>query len=421
MPSTGALTVIGIFIAALGILIYPTAVFYMDMLGINKNVTDFNTEYCSVIKAVECCEDVALHGPSGKVFMPCKDCSDQAKWFPPMDDWDKSANPASGQVHVFDLNVSAVEGGIHVFSCQGSSNICFHRPFQTDTFTTLKLVNFDLPGLHPHGLSILQSPTDPTLIHLALINHRFDGSVVELFDHHLNTDELVHVRTVSLPELVWYPNNVVLVGPRSFYVSNPLWSMNKFVRIFERFLRLKSGHVVFYDGEGKEPKAKIVADKLMLPNGLDISADGKKVFVAQTVQPGIRVYERKPNNNLRFIEDIDLTDFFLPDNIFVDKRTGSIYAAGFPQALKLDDAHAIMIESQGKGDVSLCSQAVARISNNTAEDRFYGKKYQTELSFSNSGAKLKSGTSTGIIVDSERNKSVIGAVYGPPVVCTIAF
>lgn len=68
---------------------------------------------------------------------------------------------------------------------------------------------------HPHGISLFIHADGRTL--LFAVNHRAEGSFVEIFE--VAGDALLHRESISHP-LMFSPNDVLAVGPRSFYVTN---------------------------------------------------------------------------------------------------------------------------------------------------------------------------------------------------------
>jgi arylesterase/paraoxonase len=70
---------------------------------------------------------------------------------------------------------------------------------------------------HPHGFSLYQDNEGDNL--LFVINHRQDGrQTVEVFATQLN-DQLQHLETIE-SRLTKWPNDLVAVGPRQFYLTD---------------------------------------------------------------------------------------------------------------------------------------------------------------------------------------------------------
>ena len=150
-------------------------------------------------------------------------------------------------------------------------------------------------NFRPHGLSLYVA-ADGTRT-LMVVNHttpasldtNWQANAVEIFDV---TGEgaalaLRHRRTVSAPEMS-APNDLVAVSPDSFYVTNMVGSTSGLGLGLEMFLGLKRGAVLYFDG------AKMVraVEKLSYPNGVNISADGKTVYVAESGGRRLSAYAR---------------------------------------------------------------------------------------------------------------------------------
>lgn len=110
---------------------------------------------------------------------------------------------------------------------------------------------------------------------------------VEIFDVAPNGD-LTHVRTVSEQRLT-SPNDVVAVGPDSFYVSNDVAPGRSTLLGMLHFLtRTPSGAIYYFDGVSM----RVAADALRFANGVAVSGDGKRFYAAETSGQALRIYVR---------------------------------------------------------------------------------------------------------------------------------
>ena len=134
---------------------------------------------------------------------------------------------------------------------------------------------------HPHGIGLILPQTgEPSLF---AVNHSSAGHFVEIFD--FEQYGLVHRETVSGPLLV-SPNDVLPVGSDRFYVTNDHGSRSKIVQTVEDFLQLSRANVLYYDGA----QFRVVADGFRYANGINMSPDGRTVYVAATTSgetPGV--------------------------------------------------------------------------------------------------------------------------------------
>ncbi len=136
---------------------------------------------------------------------------------------------------------------------------------------------------HPHGISLYKTEKGETL--LFVINHTRGGSFVEIFEYRDN--RLVHRESIGHP-LMFSPNDLVAVGPRSFYATNDHGNTSKWGRTLEEYLQLASAYVVYFDGNGMDIAAKGFA----YANGIHTSIDGKRVYVAETTGGSLHVLSR---------------------------------------------------------------------------------------------------------------------------------
>jgi arylesterase/paraoxonase len=135
--------------------------------------------------------------------------------------------------------------------------------------------------LHPHGLGLYHGKGGKTSIFV--VNHRSYGHFVEIFD--IKEGAFTHRASVE-GELMMSPNDVIPVGPDRFYVTNDHGSKSGIARFLEEALPLKKASVLYYDGKG----FATVAGGLAYANGINVSNDGKTLYVAETVGRSIHTY-----------------------------------------------------------------------------------------------------------------------------------
>ena len=106
-------------------------------------------------------------------------------------------------------------------------------PHQNDKITPLELKNFPPEeDFLLHGLGIYEDKNEPNKLYLFFVNHKRSGSVIEIFEHTLNTKVLNHLNTVK-HDLIHHPNDVAPVSKNEFYVTNFQYSDNQLLRNFE--------------------------------------------------------------------------------------------------------------------------------------------------------------------------------------------
>ena len=153
--------------------------------------------------------------------------------------------------------------------------------------------------LHPHGLSLFIDADGQRYIFV--INHpedRENGVEAVEFFRETEPGSFAHVETFK-NVLLTHPNDLVAVGPREFYVAidDPRREGN-----LTNLLHFRGDDVT------------ISIDDIESGGGINASADGRFVYVAETYAKAIRVFERNlANGKLASIRRINLES--APDNI----------------------------------------------------------------------------------------------------------
>lgn len=179
----------------------------------------------------------------------------------------------------------------------------------------------------PHGISLWREPDGRAA--LFVVNHPPDGHgwprhTIEIYD--VLDDRLAHRATLVDPRLVM-PNDLVAVGLDRFYVTNTHAHPPGFLQTVETYLQLRGAEVLYY-GPGGFSTA--IAD-LVFPNGINVSPDGRTVYVAAVTWRSVLTYARDP-----------ATDALTPrgeiaidsggDNIEVD-ADGALWIGSHPKLL----------------------------------------------------------------------------------------
>lgn len=175
---------------------------------------------------------------------------------------------------------------------------------------------------HPHGLGIFTDADGG--LSVFVVNHRRSDDSIEIFDY--DGEKLAHRRSVS-GKLMHNPNDVLPVGRDKFYATNDHGFLTFNGQLLEDFLQLSRAYVLYFDGE----KFRVVAEGLSYANGINISPDGKTVYVAETVGGGIRAYDRDvETGDLTFRDSVDLNTG--ADNIELDEA-GNLWVGAHPKLL----------------------------------------------------------------------------------------
>ena len=188
------------------------------------------------------------------------------------------------------------------------------------------LLNPESPEVfHPHGMSVWQDSTGAKVI--MVINHRNDEEhTVEIYDVH-RWDSLTWRESVR-HELIAAPNDLVAIDDRSFYITNVSQSFTGALRQMDAFLGLGLGNVVLYENGN----ARVVAEDLRFANGIQMSQDGKQIFVTETVGGTLDIFSREADNSLTYEKELEIGVGL--DNISVDEK-GHLWIAQNPDLLAL--------------------------------------------------------------------------------------
>ena len=174
-------------------------------------------------------------------------------------------------------------------------------------------------GLYAHGLS--QSGGK-----LIAINHKSDKDAIEFFD--LEGSSLVHTRSFS-HKLLFNVNDCAATADfHVMYCTN--WRSHKtgtFLDMAEVYLRLPWTNVVrcnLKSGECAE-----AARDLKMANGVQVSMNGKFLFVVESVRPAIAVFRILDDGTLQLSHKIPTRESC--DNLSID-ADGNLFSGCHPKA-----------------------------------------------------------------------------------------
>lgn len=149
----------------------------------------------------------------------------------------------------------------------------------------LRSLTSDFPReLYPHGISLWRS--DEGEARLFVVNHAPTGDRVEIFSW--DGDRLSLVESIA-DDSLHSLNDLAGVGPDSFYATNDHGARGSVGRALEDYLRLRRGTVVYWDGR----RATQVADGIGYANGIAVSAEGDRLYVASPTRGTIHLFERR--------------------------------------------------------------------------------------------------------------------------------
>jgi arylesterase/paraoxonase len=138
-------------------------------------------------------------------------------------------------------------------------------------------------GFWPHGISLYRGADGKKT--LFAISHASGKHSVEIFD--VDGATLTFRRTVTDPAMV-SPNDIVGVGADAFYVTNDHANPTGWMRTAEDYLRLRQTTAQFFDGQTFTTALSGIGGA----NGINVSADGKSLYLSAASELTVYVYDR---------------------------------------------------------------------------------------------------------------------------------
>ncbi|KAF9126603.1 Serum paraoxonase/arylesterase 2 [Mortierella sp. 14UC] len=330
------------------------------------DIQPYNTAGCEVVPGgLEACEDIHLHRASGLAFTTCGNAEARKDWFPPMSK----------------LNASAGE-------------VAFQDKFVIYDIPSGKYQEMELRGFPVgtdrvfHGLGIWdRSPTELTIF---AVNHRRGGSVIEVLEYTIGGKFVQYKETIR-HELIRTPNDILAMGPRSFYVSNDHKYKSGAKRAYEEVLRRPLSNVIFHSPEGTH----IAYENVVSANGITSNTDRSLIYLSACHGAGVHVLRPTPDNKL-VDEDYIKLDFY-NDNPSYEPESDSVFITGHVKPFTLT------LKLKKKG-VQL--DAPSRIVKLTRK-RDGGHKVETVLE--DDGGLISTGTVAA--VDRQRGVMLVGTAF----------
>jgi arylesterase / paraoxonase len=271
-----------------------------------------------------------------------------------------------------------------------STGAIFTLNLNDSTKTLINLTDrFKIREFRPHGISLLSIKDKKFLF---VISHKDNKNDILKFQ--ILGDSLSYLSKYSSTDFV-SPNDILAVAENQFFVTNDHSNRSKWKVMFSDFLRIPTGNVVFYDGK----ISKIVSEKITYPNGIALSDDGSKIYVASTLEKAIHVFEPQTQTNL--LNSVDyFSTTYAPDNIEVNKN-GNMIVGCHPKLF------AFMAHKKDPKKIS--PSAIIEINKDNFE-------IQNTL-YLNDGQQI-SGSSVGAPFYSKNGKQnlLIGGVFDPKVI-----
>ncbi len=178
------------------------------------------------------------------------------------------------------------------------------------------------PEFRPHGISLIKKYGKS---YVFAISHELGVNYVYRFE--VVKDSLVSAKRFS-NDLFISPNDLVALDTSTFYLTNDHGLPKGKERDIKDYLMDKNGYVLLYNNG----TASQVSQDIAYPNGINVSNDGKYLFVSSSTEATLFVFANFPNGKPLKLLDQRKT-FTALDNIEID-RSGNLIIGAHPQLLK---------------------------------------------------------------------------------------
>ncbi len=342
--------------AVVGMILLLVSIFVVDTIvdaGALKNIKPHFAGTCTMVEGMVGAEDITVDQETGFAYISAHD---RRSW-------------GADQNH---------GGAIYIYR-PGSLSAPLAMPHNMDSV------------LFPHGISLWKNPDGPD--RLFVVSHpqvivegrKETTSQVVIFD--IVDGALEYVRAVKT-DLPYSLNDVAAIDADHFYASIDRGSLTPFGRRLEAYGRLKRGGIAYGDTFG----IKKVEGGLIFPNGIQLSPDGRNLFVAETTGERLLTYARNPETNALILVSETEIDSGL-DNLEWDED-GNLWIGAHPRAIDFP-AHG--------------ADANARSPSQILKVSFEGEDIIVDEVYLNDGDPL-SGSS---VAAPHGDRFLIGAVYEP--------
>ena len=205
---------------------------------------------------------------------------------------------------------------------------------KNETLTEIPIENYPKKiHFNPEGISLLNGNL------LYIINHaNTEGERIEIVNIEFNPIKLIHVKSIKLPNKFFGTlNSIAVIDKNAFYFTTsrilgyPIhkneitFLRNFFINysgIFAKLLSMKLTNLYIYRN-GKINKIK--GSEGIFNNGLAYNKKEKILFMAQTLEKTIKVYQiGKKITDIELIKDIK-SDYCI-DNLDYDEKNNLLYA-----------------------------------------------------------------------------------------------
>ena len=157
-------------------------------------------------------------------------------------------------------------------------------------------------------------------------------------------------------EQIFSPNDIVLVDENRFYFTNDHQYKKGIGRLFEDYLGIGMANVMYFDGKNYTE----VADGIAYANGINFDKKRNLIFVASPRKFLVKVFKKKEDGTLDFIEDIDCKtgvdniEFDENDNLWIGAHPNLLHFAAYAKGDEtISPSEIIKINYAQKGDYTI--------------------------------------------------------------------
>ena len=226
----------------------------------------------------------------------------------------------------------------------------YYMDLTNTSFEPIRLTTDLTFPFFPHGISMIRKAQQAYKVFV--VNHANNSQSIEVFD--LYQDSLKYVQTLKDASMV-SPNDVVAIDEERFYFTNDHGFTKGLGKLGEEYLGWAVSNVVYFDGN----TYREVADGIAYANGINFDFKRNKLFVASPRNFLVKVFDRRDNGDLDFVENIDCGTGvdnieFSPDGkIWIGCHPSLLSFTAYAQGNKpIAPSEIITIDYRNRGDYS---------------------------------------------------------------------
>jgi arylesterase/paraoxonase len=236
---------------------------------------------------------------------------------------------AAGLVGVEDISVDFANGVAYLSATDRRAQQSGKSPMGAifrydlrDPSAVPQRISSEPESFAPHGLSLWRSPSGE--LELYVIDHGQGQHRVRRFRVSGQKLELLQIFESAL---LVSPNDLAVVGPGRFYVTNDHYFVQQPWRMLEDYLRLPLSQLIYFD----QGQARVAQSGFAYANGVAWHAGLNTLFVAALGSNEIRAFQPEPDGSLREQARFDADSAV--DNIEIG-TDGNLWIGAHPKPLQ---------------------------------------------------------------------------------------